>query len=466
MNILKRSIFAKVLASIIGISLLTGLVILNFTLKQKLKVVETNLIEEHLSLSSIAVKSFEAGYLSKVLPFETLKKISERKPVVFFWIVKPDGRIYLADQPRFFNKKIDLSVTLSPEKPEISDIVFEKEKIKLIKRPIFKELKEPWTFYLGVSLEEINLIRKRIIIGNSLIFILIILFASILSYYLSKTITQPIKKLEKATLRIGKGELVKAEIKSEDEIGKLAESFNQMVENVKKSMEAKSEFLKIINHQLRTPITALRGYLSFWKSEDYQKISKIKQEEIKNNLLKAVDQLSDLANVMIDAMEIEGGYLKLRWERFNLLNFISFLYKNDFENRFQKKGLSFEIKGQPLLIESDKRYLNMVFVNLWDNVCKYTLEGGVNLNLEKENNFAKITIKDTGIGLSEKEKESLFEKFVRGEMSSQISPTGSGLGLYIVKRIINAFKGEIKAYSKGRHQGTTFVIKLPLTQNE
>jgi len=460
----RKSIFAQVLTSIIGISLITGLVILNFTLRQEIRGVEKNLIEGHLNLSSIAVKSFEAGYLSKSLPLETLKKISERKSVLFFWIVKPDGKIYLSDQLRFFNKELNISDAIRTKKSGVFDIVFAKEKIKLIKYPIFEDSEKPWAFYLGVSLKELNLIKRRIIVGDSLIFGLIALFGFVLSYYLSKAITRPIKTLEKAAIKIGKGEFTKVKLKSENEIGRLADAFNQMVENVKQSMEAKTEFLRIINHQLRTPITALRGYLSFWRSDDYQKLSPNEQKEIKDNLLKAIDQLADLTNVMIDAMEVEGGYLKFQWEKINLWSFISSLYDTDFKHRFQKKGLSFEIKGSPLLIEGDKRYLTMVFVNILDNALKFTFKGGVTINLEKEDNFAKISIKDTGIGLTEKEKEVLFEKFVRGEMSSQISPTGSGLGLYIVKQIIKSFKGEIEAFSKGRYQGTTFVIKIPINK--
>jgi len=82
--------------------------------------------------------------------------------------------------------------------------------------------------------------------------------------------------------------------------------------------------------------------------------------------------------------------------------------------------------------------------------------------LEKQDDFVIIKVKDTGIGLSEIDKQRLFKKFTRGEIASSISPSGSGLGLYIVSQILTVLKGEIKAESKGRYKGTTFILKLPI----
>jgi signal transduction histidine kinase len=93
---------------------------------------------------------------------------------------------------------------------------------------------------------------------------------------------------------------------------------------------------------------------------------------------------------------------------------------------------------------------------------KYTPAGEISLKSYSDGTNAIIELSDTGIGLSEKDISGLFQKFVRGEIAPKTSPTGSGIGLYIVKQMLTALNGNIQAYSKGRNQGTLFVVKIPI----
>ena len=113
------------------------------------------------------------------------------------------------------------------------------------------------------------------------------------------------------------------------------------------------------------------------------------------------------------------------------------------------------------LYHGDPGKLRQVFLNLIDNSVKYTNKGGVKISLTKEGKVIKLLIKDTGVGLSEEGKKHLFEKFIRADDSGQTNITGTGLGLYVAKQIVEAHKGKIWAESAGPGKGSTFVLELP-----
>jgi signal transduction histidine kinase len=207
----------------------------------------------------------------------------------------------------------------------------------------------------------------------------------------------------------------------------------------------------------------MNGYLELWRTGQYQKFPPEKQEDIKKKIITANDQLSSIIHSMIGALEVEGGMSDIRPEIFNLGDLIKEIYETDFAGECAKKGLacSIDVSAAPNIL-SDRRYISEVIMNLLDNAIKYTSVGNINLRTYSEGPNAVITLTDTGIGLSEDDMEGLFQKFIRGEMASKLSPGGSGIGLYVAKQILSALNGDIQAISKGRNQGTTFIIKIPI----
>jgi signal transduction histidine kinase len=280
-------------------------------------------------------------------------------------------------------------------------------------------------------------------------------------------------------------------MQEKSEIGELSKSLNLMLISLKKNIEnlnkakndlksrnheldelnklltglkLKSEFLHIINHQLRTPISAMRGYLDFWKTGAVNKFSPEKQEEMKKNIIIASDQLASIVNNMIDALELEadGKEMKLDLATIDIKKFIEEIYEVDLKDSFEKKGIGFKLNAKNIpAIQSDRKYLTVIVSNLLDNALLYTLKGDVKVDVKIVKDKLEIRIKDTGIGLNEDDKIKLFQKFVRSKNAVKISPAGSGLGLYIVKRTTDILKGDIKAESEGTDKGTTFIINLP-----
>jgi len=281
----KVSIFYKILTVMIGLSISYVLLVSVFSTWIKTSRIEKSLLQENMKLAEIASKSIEAGYLIHNWPLETLKQIGESKNVLFWWLVKPDGEIYLANSPEFFGKIID-DPSIGTKKPVVKDSFFykTKEEIKLIAYPVnIGDIKKPWTFYLGVSEKPILDARKRII--NTNIFLLHLLgftsFAGFLSFFLARTITDPIKVLRNATAKIAKGEFVKVKVKSKDEFGELAKSFNKMVEDLKKSQERLKERTK----ELREKVKELERFQKLTVGRELRMIELKKEiEKLKNEL--------------------------------------------------------------------------------------------------------------------------------------------------------------------------------------
>ncbi|HDH31741.1 MAG TPA: HAMP domain-containing histidine kinase [Candidatus Wolfebacteria bacterium] len=245
--------------------------------------------------------------------------------------------------------------------------------------------------------------------------------------------------------------------------------------------EEKKDFLRVAKHQLRTPLTLVKGYLSFMKSGDFQKFPADKQKEIINKMVIESEKLNNLINDVFLSLQIRKG-LKITPEPIQLKEFIENIYNQSLKPNYKKKGLILNIQQDadshgldadsceqkdtetPLVINSDKFYLTIVIQKLLDNAEKYsTSEQVIDINIRKENNYAIIEIKDSGIGITEEEKPKIFERFFRGIEAKKNWSNGSGLSIDITKGIIEILGGEFSIESEGQNQGTRSIVKLPLT---
>ncbi|MBU1037073.1 hypothetical protein KKF32_03485, partial [Patescibacteria group bacterium] len=227
--------------------------------------------------------------------------------------------------------------------------------------------------------------------------------------------------------------------------------------------KAKSEFLSIASHQLRTPLTGIKGYLSMIVDGDYGEvpppIKKVLEEVFLNS-----DRLTRLVNIFLNVSRIESGRFELSLKETDIFKLIEEVIE-ELKPEAQRKKLSL-IFNKPqklfphLMIDRDK--IKDVLLNLIDNSIKYTPEGSVEVIVKEADSKLQIAVKDTGVGMLSSEVRELFKKFFRGPGIAQIDTTGSGLGLYIAKKIVEAHQGEIWAESPGKNRGSTFNFTLPL----
>ncbi len=234
-------------------------------------------------------------------------------------------------------------------------------------------------------------------------------------------------------------------------------------ENLKQLDQAKSEFLSIASHQLRTPLTGIKGYLSMLVEGDYGKIPK-KIEDIIKQVFEASNRMARLVDVFLNVSRIEAGKLKLELNGFDLGELVLRSVK-DLEITANERGLklSFEKMDNVYIVKADSDKIKDVLLNLIDNAIKYTKKGSINVKLSKKDSQALVEVSDTGVGLAEEDIDKLFNKFSRGEDSSKINTGGSGLGLYVAKKVIDAHGGKIWVESLGKEKGSKFSFTLPLS---
>lgn len=230
-------------------------------------------------------------------------------------------------------------------------------------------------------------------------------------------------------------------------------------------LDSKSEFISVAAHQLRTPLTAIN-----WSFESLNKILGGEKPDMAEaaNLAKEGWQLTErslkIVNDLLNAARIEEGRFGFNFEETDLAEFVGIITKQS-ELAAKEYGIKivFSPGNQVFRVRIDKELMGIAFANLLDNAMKYNVKNGevvVSLESDPVSYYAKLVIKDTGVGIPEEEIKKLFQKFYRGTNVIQMEPNGSGLGLYITKNIIEGQGGKISVISQpGR--GTSFSVILP-----
>lgn len=227
--------------------------------------------------------------------------------------------------------------------------------------------------------------------------------------------------------------------------------------------KAKSEFLSIASHQLRAPLTAIKGYLSMMLEGTYGPVGE-EQKRPMTNVYDSNERMIKLVNDLLNISRIESGRVEMNWEEGSIEEILEGVVQELQVKAHEKRlDLIFEKPSNPLpLLKFDKDKIRNVVLNLVDNAIHYTEKGSVKVGAAQNQGTLAITVKDTGLGMSKEEIQSLFKSFTRGETGNRAWAEGSGLGLYIAKQFVALHKGTISAQSQGKGQGSTFVVELPL----
>jgi len=232
-------------------------------------------------------------------------------------------------------------------------------------------------------------------------------------------------------------------------------------ERLKLLDEAKTNFVSITSHQLRTPIAGVKGYLSMLLEGDFGEMTQEQKEIMRFNLAN-IERLVKLIDLFLDVSKIEAGKLRLDKEECDLSAIIKSVMQ-EFSNQIavkKKLKVIYDKPSEKSNVTCDSERIRHVISNLVDNAIKYTPEGKIEISLEVKDDREIIKIKDNGIGVSKKEAPRLFDKFVRAEGGYRNNANGSGLGLYIVKRIVEGHGGKVWVESPGEGKGATFYVEI------
>jgi len=237
---------------------------------------------------------------------------------------------------------------------------------------------------------------------------------------------------------------------------------NNLKTKVQEPGFTKSTFLTTVAHQLRNLLAGAR-----WSIEIATKDKDCPNKEILteglNKIVHSIDIVGEI--LKLSNNDLVGEEIELKKDNFILNDLVKKIISN-LNFLIQEKGttITCEEKGS-FEINGDEKMLGMVLTNVFDNALRYSPKGKVFISLEKEDSFVKITVKDTGIGISSSDLEHIFQKFFRGENAKEIDPNETGVGLYTTKKIVEMFGGKI-AISSVLNKGTTVEISLPLLANK
>ena len=290
--------------------------------------------------------------------------------------------------------------------------------------------------------------------------------AIILAFVLARGITSSIAYARNIAVQMSSGNLdTEIQARSKDEVGQLVSAFETMRRNIKEILDSKNEFVAIVSHQLRTPLTVVRGNIELLQNQTIGPLNQ-EQERIVDDVLVGSIKLIKLVNETLDIAKIESGDLDLETRDILLHDILGDLAVENVE-KAKAKGIELFFTPAPRctpVVQGDIVRLKQVFQNITDNAINYTNppcpQGcKVNISTACEGKKVEIHIADTGIGIPEKEREHIFTKFFRASNAKKFVNAGTGLGLHIAHQIVLQHGGTISFYDND-WGGTTFVIGL------
>ncbi|WHY88344.1 HAMP domain-containing sensor histidine kinase [Neobacillus novalis] len=333
----------------------------------------------------------------------------------------------------------------------------------------FPDGSEGSLFFVTDASSFAKFVRSSFPILFIVLLLILIVTNGLLTYYVSRSIILPIRRLQKAAEQIKEGNLNQPiPVKSKDEIGQLAQGFEEMRVRLKESIEKqlayeenRKELIANISHDLKTPITTIKGYVEGIRDGVANSPEKI------DRYIQTIHSKSIDLDHMIDELFL---YSKLDLQRlpFHFENIQFDHYLQDFveELRFdleeKKVGISLNIeKNGDYLIVADREHLKRVITNIVDNSLKYIDKPAKELSfhLSTIDSYVLFKMNDNGPGIEEEKLPMIFDRFYRVDMARGTEKGGSGLGLSIAKRIIEEHHGSIWAESQ-KGQGTTILFTL------
>ncbi len=286
-------------------------------------------------------------------------------------------------------------------------------------------------------------------------------FAAIIVYSTVRRFTMPLHQMSAAARSYAQGDFSpRVTVTRNDELGQLIEAFNQMATDLEQLEASRRNFVANVSHELKTPMTTIGGFVDGILDGT---IPPEKQSEYLGIVSSEVKRLSRMVVSMLNLSRIEDGQLDLVFAPVDIKNLLIDSTIN-FDKQIEQKRLA--IRGfdemKPLMIRADKDMMSQVVYNLIDNAVKFTPKYGIiSFSAElNENDRVEVRIRNSGDGIPEEERSRIFERFYKVDKSRSFDKKSSGLGLYIVKSILDLHNGSIRVESKvGKY--TDFIFEVP-----
>ncbi|MGM7636226.1 sensor histidine kinase [Bacillus sp. Hm123] len=331
--------------------------------------------------------------------------------------------------------------------------------------PLLEEQRLQGIIYLYLPLENMEELTADLTIywgiGAALFFILLLVIGTKWARYL----TRPLEEMKRAAVKLSEGDFsTRVHVKTKDEIGQLAETFNHMAESIDEEDEKKKEFLATVSHELRTPLSYIKGYSEALSS------GMVKGEEGEQQyvhiITREAKRMERLVNDLLELIKLEGDSSAIEKAPLPLAETIHQTLQKLMPAAKQKQVNLTEKLDHNIIIEGDECRLEQVIVNVVDNALRYTeADGFITVHLFEREGKAVVKCKDSGIGIPKEDLHKITERFYRVNKARTRVDGGTGLGLSIVENIVKGHQGRLMIASEYGH-GTTVTIEFPLLEED
>ncbi len=284
-------------------------------------------------------------------------------------------------------------------------------------------------------------------------------FVFILSTVYAYNTTRPLKQMAETAKRFAIGDFeIRGHIKSNDEIGELANAFNEMADSLAASEGVRRNFIANVSHELKTPMTTIAGYIDGILDKT---IPKEEHEYYLGVISQEIKRLNRLVTSMISLSKIDSGAISVKKAPFVIQDVLINVLVS-FENEIENNNLSIEglEADEDIIIFGDHDLIYQVLYNLVENAIKFTNKGGyIRFDFTHKDNAVFVSVENSGEGILPEDLRLVFDKFYKADKSRSIDKKSMGLGLYIVRSIIQLHEGNITAESEhGKYCKFTFHI--------
>lgn len=417
----------------------------------------TNQIEENLLNAGVKTNSLmERYYNNEITKSELTAWIDAMGYIsnIKIYILNPDATILQqvsANDVLNVNEQLKQDMKSAMDGTEIIRMTSvslepDSEEVVYAAMPLMYNNKISGVIMVFSPFTEINKLLKEAILTIITVVLIVVMIGTLAILRVSINISDPIKQISEYAKQIGKGkEVPDIDMDTGDEVQMLADSFNEMKKEILATEQMRKEIVANVSHELRTPLTSIIGFI---KGILDGVITKDEEEKYLSIAYEEANRLKELTKDIVDVAKLESGNMKLNKEKFVLNALVQDVYI-ELEDMVKEKNLDFILdeKDKNIIVNADKSRIRQVLINIVNNSIKFTEKGKIVLTIEKTDGKAKMTVEDTGSGIQKDKVAYLFNKFYTANDYGSAT-SGAGLGLNIVKTIIDMHNGKVDIESE------------------
>lgn len=294
---------------------------------------------------------------------------------------------------------------------------------------------------------------------------LALLLSILLSFLMARWIADPLQQISTASQEIGKGKVSQIEPSGPREVQSLARAFNAMSSQLNASLESQRDFVANVSHELKTPLTSVRGFAQAILDGTVK--GGVALQQAGQVIFNEANRMHRLVVDLLDLARLDAGTAELKYSPVDISNLLRGVIER-FTPQAQSAKITMEMDFPDLpRVSGDPDRLSQVFTNLVENALNYTSKGGrVRLTAERKGDFLEVSVSDAGRGIPKEETGRIFERFYQVDKSRRAGHGhGAGLGLPIARQIVQAHGGDISVESL-IGEGNRFLVRLPMNSSQ